>query len=373
MAVAVRQVSERLVALGHDVTIATGQHPKRYIASQNGVNIAEFMVSGNWAKGMHGDVGAYREFVCSGDFDLVVNFAAQQWSTDALLDCLDRIPSALIMVPTGFSGLLWNEYRNYYECMPDWLRQYDRLVFLGRECRDSLFAEECGLSHGTIIPNGASAEEFMVDADGDIREQLGIGPDHTLILLVGSHTGMKGHAEAIRIFSESGLRMATLLIVGDGMSERCGLECLHRQRRFKFSPRQFLSGKRLLLAELTRQQTVAVFKAADIFLFPSMIECSPIVLFECLASKTPFLATDVGNVREIVGWTSAGGILPGIRDDEGLFHADIQGSAHSLTELWRDRERRDAMMEAGFSAWREKFTWDKIAGEYEQLYSSLLT
>ena len=54
-----------------------------------------------------------------------------------------------------------------------------------------------------IIPNGASAEEFLSPDETDIRKDLKIPEDHFLILHVGSHTGLKGHAEAIRIFSRA--------------------------------------------------------------------------------------------------------------------------------------------------------------------------
>ena len=72
MAEAVRQVSERLTDRGHDITVATGHHQQRGTALHNGVKIAEFRVSGNWAKGMSGNVDSYRQFVRGGGFDLLV-------------------------------------------------------------------------------------------------------------------------------------------------------------------------------------------------------------------------------------------------------------------------------------------------------------
>ena len=51
-----------------------------------------------------------------------------------------------------------------------------------------------------MIPNGASELEFTRKAIIDIRKYLGIPAHQFLILQVGSHTGMKGHAEAIAIF-----------------------------------------------------------------------------------------------------------------------------------------------------------------------------
>ena len=82
----VRQLSERLVLAGHDVTVATSRHPLRAGNLYHGVKIVDFEVSGNLVAGMAGDVERYREYVLDGGFDVVVNFAAQQWATDALLE-----------------------------------------------------------------------------------------------------------------------------------------------------------------------------------------------------------------------------------------------------------------------------------------------
>src|SRR5687767_4036163 len=43
----VRQISERLVARGHDVTVATGWDPRRQSKQLNGVKIRSFKIMGN--------------------------------------------------------------------------------------------------------------------------------------------------------------------------------------------------------------------------------------------------------------------------------------------------------------------------------------
>src|SRR5215470_45474 len=55
----VREISERLVARGHDVTVATTALPERTSREHAGVKIVEFPLSGNLAGGFHGDVTAY--------------------------------------------------------------------------------------------------------------------------------------------------------------------------------------------------------------------------------------------------------------------------------------------------------------------------
>jgi L-malate glycosyltransferase len=371
MAEAVRQVSERLSARGHELTVATRAHPERTTRQHNGVTIAEFDVSGNLAKGMVGDVDRYREFVRRGNFQVLTNFAAQQWATDALLDDLPKLTASKVFVPTGFSGLYWEEYRDYYARMPGWLKEYDQLVVLGETCRDTQFARECGMTHWMVIPNGAAAEEFLPTTGVDIRARLGIPADNGLILHVGSHSGLKGQAEAIRIFAKADLQGITLVLVGNGLSTPRGLACRRLASRFRIDPRQLLRGKRLVLTELSRVETVAAFRVADIFLFPSLIECSPIVLFECMASLTPFLTTDAGNAREILDWAHTGEILPGHHSSDGLVHANIDAGAALLKQLYADRTRRATMAENGFAAWQQRFTWENVAGQYERLYYDL--
>ena len=56
----VRQVSERLAAQGHRVTVATSAHPKRDWSEREGVTVREFAVQGNSVRGVAGDVDAYR-------------------------------------------------------------------------------------------------------------------------------------------------------------------------------------------------------------------------------------------------------------------------------------------------------------------------
>jgi glycosyltransferase involved in cell wall biosynthesis len=128
----------------------------------------------------------------------------------------------------------------------------------------------------------------------------------------------------------------------------------------------------VLLLEVPRAETLAAYKAADLFVFGSHIECSPLVLFEAVASKTPFISTACGNAEEIAAWTGGGVIVPTTRNTDGTVRAEPRAMAGMIEELLRDGGRRRNMAEAGFSAWRERFTWDRIADQYEQLYQTLV-
>jgi glycosyltransferase involved in cell wall biosynthesis len=365
----------------------------------DGVTVHEFEITGNHVAGIQGDVDRYMRFLLEGRFDIVTNFAAQQWSTDLAFLLLGRMPGKKVFVPTGFSGLYRPEYRGYFESMKVWMRKYDSIVLSSEEYRDAMFARACGAVRTVLIPNGAGEEEFLGGEGRDIRRELSIPPGHFLILHVGSHTGWKGHEEAIEIFRRAKIRNAILLIVGDDRGG-CFESCVRKGRMLNRAEAFLRNGKRLMVSPLSRRETVAVFKSADLLLFPSNIECSPIVLFESMASRTPFLVTDVGNSREVVAWSNAGALLPTVKivEDhgsrrrnrlreaisrvgvplgrrylpEGYCMADVRKSADVLEAVYADEEGRRSMAEAGFAAWKERFTWEKIALQYETLYRSLL-
>ncbi len=90
-----------------------------------------------------------------------------------------------------------------------------------------------------------------------------------------------------------------------------------------------------------------------------------------MASRTPFLTTDVGNAKEIIDWSGCGAMLPTVTDLEGFSKAEIKSSSILLEEIYRQPEERRLMREAGFRAWQERFTWEKITNDYEKLYKTV--
>src|SRR6266508_4561685 len=156
----VRQVSERLAARGHDVTVATTRLAERASRRPNGVRIAEFDVAGNSVRGIRGEVDRYQEFLRQESFDLMLNYAAQQWATDAALPLVGSLPYPAVLAPCGFSRLHDPAYQDYFAGLPQVMARYDHLVFHSANYRDAEFARRHDLCRSSVIPNGAGEEEF---------------------------------------------------------------------------------------------------------------------------------------------------------------------------------------------------------------------
>ncbi len=368
----VRQLSERLVSMGHDVTVATRKLDGRKEKKIHGVSIEEFDIRGNEVNGISGDREAYERFLREGKFDIVTFFAAQQWATDIALPILSEIHGKKVSVPTGYSGFYRKEYAEYFDKMKEWIRGYDMNVYLSHDYRDINFAKENHVTSMVVIPNGAGEDEFLVKSSIDIRESLGIPGNHFVVLHVGSYTGVKGQQEAVEIFMRSDVRNATLLMIGN-LSENYRVRYRKRPLMLFLKLRNMLFGKRrIIFKSLPREMTVAAYQQADVFLFPSNIECSPIVLFECAAAGLPFLSADVGNSVEIAQWTGGGEIIQTAWDQNGFSHVNINDGVKKLNELFVHAERRKRMSTISFDNWRKKYSWEVIAKQYETLYLKLI-
>lgn len=365
-----RQISERLVAMGHHVTVACSFHKDRSIDHLNGVNIKSFSITGNLVEGIQGEKDEYRNFLLQSGFDVVTLFAAQQWATDLALDLLPDIKGKKVFVPTGFSYLHKAEYSSYYESMKSWMKEFNANVFLSDDYQDINFARKAQIDKLYLIPNGAAEEEFSGPPVSDIRKRFDIDPGQFLLLHVGGFTGAKGQKEAIQIFLKSRLKNAVLLLAGNNNKRLKKLLATHH-RYVHLNLLSVLKRKRIIVVELDRQQTVDAFKSADLFLFPSNIECSPIVLFEAMAAGVPFLSSDVGNAAEIAEWSGTGKILPTTRSEIGWGVVDIDGSARMLDEFASDRQKLKETGRKGRDVWKSRFTWQKITEQYAKLYNEL--
>lgn len=405
-----RQIAERMARRGHDVTVATTRIPARASKTHNGVKIVEFAVVGNRVGGMQGEVANYQEFLTLGDFDVMFIYAAQQWTFDAAWSVFTTIRARKVFVPCGYSGLFLDAFRQYFEELPTILKSMDALVYHAETYRDVDFAQKHGLTNGVTIPNGADRYEFDLPVNEDFRGSLGIGKDALLLLTVGSMTGMKGHLELVQAFEQAdfGSRPAVLMLNGNkllgaanhgsllrrlyGMARQHGIwSALRRGIKTLLVSRGFIvarssaieeyqtrinrdqgATKKVLIVDLPRNQLIQAFLNADLFVFASNVEYSPLVLYEACAAGLPYLTVPVGNSEEIVRWTGGGVLCDAPVDAQGYTRVNPTQLARSIEALARNPEKRRQLGEQGKLASRQRYNWDSLCDEYECLFQRLL-
>jgi glycosyltransferase involved in cell wall biosynthesis len=413
-----RQIAERMAASGHDVSVATRVHSDRKTDVHNGVRIHAFDIGGNLVTGIRGEADRYRKFLVAFDGDAILIKAAQQWSFDALWPMVDQIKARKVFVPCGFSSFYEPSFKEYFQQLPDILRKFDHLIFYAEHYRDIDFARANGIRHFSIIPNGASEVEFGRETrqDGRLRKELGIPATDLVLLTVGAPTSAKGHETVAEAFKQIdlGSRGATLILNGDWPGRRFNLHRIRTVLRHLVSPdsiqrgilllrnaglkgligglfprppdrRSQLEGspeiapskaatssnspapahKTVLRLNLPREKVVDAFFEADLFVFASKVEYSPLVLFESAAAGTPFLTVPVGNAAEIVRWTGGGWLCPADVDDRGYTKVSPSVLAREMEKGIHSPDTLRKFGAAGRRAWLDRFTWAKIAKSYE--------
>lgn len=397
-----QQISERLVLRGYDVTIATSKLIERKSNIINGVKIKEFDISGNSISGLSGEIKKYKQYVINQDYDVLLIKAAQTWSFDILIDDLELIKKRKIFIPCGFSGLYYDYYHDYYSKMSTALKQFDHLIFYAEDYRDINFAKNHKIYNYTVIPNGANEIEFETKKDASFRDRMGIHKNDLLILTVGTFTGGKGHTELAHAYKLLDINIPSTLILNGNLPEkeakftitelvknylkmgpkslfkRLGSNILSifgllkntRNKTWEDFSREInisSTNKKVIITNLKRPDLIQAYLNADLFVFSSNVEYSPLVLFESAAAGLPFITVPVGNSKEITEWTGGGVICDAPKDKNERTVVDPKKLAQCMNELISDKEKRKNLGKTGRNNWKNKFTWDIITTEYENV------
>ena len=208
-------------------------------------------------------------------------------------------------------------------------------------------------SNFCLIPNGCDTELFHPDERTRLktRENIGIGKDDFLCGVVARNDPQKDHEN---------LFQALRLLKSDGHNIRCVL----------VGERVDLLAKKVEHFGLVDQVTIlgstdnvqAVMSSIDVLILPSLYgEAFPNVLLEAMSCGTPCIATNVGDVKEIIGNT---GVVIPAGDYKSLAQAVmLLKKMKNKNVLWgkMQRECRNRIC--------KHFTIEKMASRYLQVWS----
>ena len=188
--------------------------------------------------------------------------------------------------------------------------------------------------------------------DGDLRRELGIGSSTPLIAVVAVLRPQKALSVLLSAFAlvVDTVPDAQLAIAGHGPC-RSELEELARELGLEHRVR-FLG---------RRNDVDAILRAADVAAMSSDYEGTPLVAFECIANRTPLVATAVGGLPDIVDDGRTGILVPP-RNPTAL--------ADALISLLGDSARRERIASAAAER-LEEFTIEAAASRFATLYETL--
>lgn len=190
------------------------------------------------------------------------------------------------------------------------------------------------------VLNGCDNTVFHCDQSEQIRRELRVEGDASLVLYVGRFDLAKGLAELIRataqIAAQAPKLQLALVGAGPALSD---IQTLAKELRILDRIR--------FVAPCPSSEVAKWMRAADVFALPSYREGCPNVILEALSCGLPVVASDVGGIPELVDEKCA--ILVHPQDPVGLANA----LSIALNRSW-DRDQISKRMHRG---------WDAVAEE----------
>jgi glycosyltransferase involved in cell wall biosynthesis len=207
----------------------------------------------------------------------------------------------------------------------------------------------------TVLPNGADPSRYPTENEPQIRAELGIDPETTVVLFCGGYTERKGiHEirEAIDGVHDEDLHMVFVGHYGDLRNDL--VESLQSSPIDSYQ----------VLWEVPPLALRRWFAVADIFMLPSHAEGRPNTVYESMASETAVVASEVSGIPEQVVDGESGVLIPP-KDPEALTTA--------LNELVEDSNRRDRLAANGTQRLVSKgWTWEAHGERLADIHRSIL-
>ncbi len=219
---------------------------------------------------------------------------------------------------------------------------------LARQLRRDLWLPA---SRITTITNGV---RYVPAARSTLREELNLASEDRLVLAVGNLYPVKGHRFAVEALALLRERHPNVYLAIAGRGETA--EALRTQAE------ELGVARRLHLLGL-REDVANVLAGADVFVLPSLSEGLPLALLEAMLSGCPIVASDVGEVRNVLADGEAGVLVPA-GDAPALATAlDKLLAAPTCARELATRASRRASLESPIS---------RMVARYAAVYDSLL-
>ncbi|MEK7554770.1 MAG: glycosyltransferase family 4 protein [Patescibacteria group bacterium] len=205
----------------------------------------------------------------------------------------------------------------------------------------------------SIMPNWIDTKNFQFPISNlqkvALKQKLRISPDQKIVLFVHRLSKRKGAHYIPEIISKLRNTKTTVIIVGEGPEKE--------NLNLRFTIYNLQSRVRLVGA-VPNRDLGAYYGIADALLVPSDEEGFPHVLLEAMAFGVPFVASDVGGVRDIVPSAMYASVVPA-----GNIDAFAEQLDRMLTMPTATRQNLRTILKE----WVTRYNLDAAVAAFEQI------
>lgn len=265
---------------------------------------------------------------------------------------LFRIPSLITCHTITFVHRFLTPFKRY----PEWFclkfGWFDRIC--AADANSERLLKESGFKNVSLLPVVAvDPAEFSPAGSGTgfSRSQ------DKKFLFVGRLDRLKGIEvllQAVSALAKVSPRDFSVWIAGEGPDKK---------RLEKYAGMLGLGSRVRFLGGITvRPELIDIYRQADFFVLPSLVECFPAVIVEAWASGLPVIATSVGGIPSICRNEENALLVP--PQDAGA----LSGAMRRLLE---DPGLSGRLKDNGRKSLLDGFTWNTVAMKTEQIYNEL--
>ena len=196
------------------------------------------------------------------------------------------------------------------------------VIYVAQHIRDMVYFKA---KHYSIIPCGVSLDDCILMDKTKARKKLGWNPDKKYVMFGGAFDNTRKNYKL--------LAEAVECLKNEGMND---IECIE-------------------MKGLSRKDCVLRMNACDVFALPTKNEGSPQALKEAMACNCPIVATDVADIKYLLGDLPGHYVLPNKKGNCAWWKGD-EHSAEELAELLRQAlafegrtEGRERIVELGYT------------------------
>ena len=256
-----------------------------------------------------------------------------------------ELQSLVPVVTTFHNGETLNKHVNFLTSL--FSLRAKHVVYVAQHIHDLVYFKA---KHHSIIPCGVNMDDCHIIDQTTARQQLGFENGVKYILFGGGFDNLRKNYAILREAVER-IEQAPWVAVKGG--ERCGnIVCLE-------------------MKGLSRAECVLRMNACDLFALPSHSEGSPQALKEAMACNCPIVATDMADVRHLLGDLPGHYVLRNPRPTKERWDAD-EKSVDELVALLRE-----ALQFGGRTNGRDRITElrlsnEQVAEQMKEIYESIL-
>lgn len=264
---------------------------------------------------------------------------------------------ANLSVPKIATNHLWklHSIKNKFYCYLDskFLKSFDRVVGVSDEIVKEMKQKK--IKNVLKIGNGIDLNKFTnVNRSDKYCKEFGIEGSMVVIGMISSLGIEKGHTFALRAFAKviktrTNLKM---LIVGGGKENE---KLRYLTQELQITEHVIFAGRRAEIPE--------ILSVIDIFLLSSLTEGTPMALLEAMAAKKAVIATDVGDIPNVID-SGNNGLL--------IKSKDITEIENAILTLCTDKNKRNAFGDNAYVTVQERYSAENMTKKYCNVYDELL-